>query len=158
MAKASKNKEHAQLEDIVKQLFGLLQIKAQLEVQEDKDNDALLVNIQAGDEAGLLIGNRGKTLISLQTVLALIFRQKSGTWKRILVNIADWREKEQSRLEELAQHTAERVRSTGQEQYLYNLTPAQRRIVHMFLASEPDLQTESQGEGRERFLIVSPKK
>ncbi len=158
MTKEKQNKDTDQLDNIVKQLFDLMHINAQADINEDKKNDALLVNIKAGDEAGLLIGNRGKTLISLQTVLALIFRQKTGNWRRILVNIADWREKEQSRLEELAQHTAERVRSTGQEQYLYNLTPAQRRIVHMVLSSEPDLQTESQGEGKERFLIVAPKK
>ncbi len=142
---------------IVKDLFTLLSLKSSVEVLEDSDNDAILVNITGEEESGLLIGARGKTLSSLQTILGLIFRQKTGEWKRIIVNVSDWREKEEQRLRKLAEETAARVLETGETQQLYNLTPAQRRIVHMVLSENEGIKTESEGEGTDRFLVVSSK-
>lgn len=145
------------LEKIVGELFKLMKITSSFSLTEDADNNAYLVDISTSEEAGLLIGNHGKTLNSLQTVISLIFRQKTGEWKRIIINIADWREKEQLRIEDLARKTADRVKETGESQTLYNLTPSQRRTVHMLLANDDRVSTESQGEGKERYLVVSPK-
>jgi spoIIIJ-associated protein len=139
-------------------LLRLMGTQASLEVSEDKANDTLLVNINGGEETGLLIGNRGRTLNSIQVLLGLIYKTKVGEWKRILVDVSDWREKETSRLTQLAIHTAERAKETGEAQSLYNLTAAQRRVVHLTLGEDKDIETESQGEGINRFLVVRPKK
>src|SRR5512135_819680 len=143
---------------VVNDLFKLLSIKSKADVEVDKDNDALVVNIQADDESGLLIGSRGRTLQSIQSILGLILRQKLGEWKRVIVDVADWREKEEERLRDLAEKTAERVIATGEPQNLYNLTPSQRRLVHMALSENPKVKTESQGEGNDRYLVVSSSK
>ncbi len=146
------------LENIVKDLFSLLSLKSEAVVLEDDENEALTVNIKGEEESGLLIGARGRTLSSLQTILGLMFRQKTGDWKRIIVNVADYREKEEERLRQLADETSARAKETGEVQYLYNLTGAQRRIVHMVLSEDKEITTESQGEGADRFLIVTPVK
>ena len=65
------------------ELLKLMGSTATASVLEDSENDALLVNIEAKDEAGLLIGRHGDTLNSLQMVLGLMLRQKLGEWKRI---------------------------------------------------------------------------
>lgn len=159
MAKTNKKaKPQKVLEEITKELFKLLSVKSKATVDEDKENDAFVVNIQADDESGLLIGSRGRTLQSLQTILGLMLRQRLGDWKRVIVDVADWREKEEERLKDLAEKTAERAVTTGEPQNLYNLTPSQRRIVHMALSENSDIETESQGEGNDRFLVVSSKK
>lgn len=149
--------EVALVEEIVKELFSLIGTKSQPKVSEDKDNEAILVNIETQDEAGLLIGNRGDTLDSLQSILGMIYRQRTGEWKRILVNVADWREKQQDRLTQLASQVAERAKASGKPQPLYNLSASQRRTVHMALIDDEEIETESQGEGRERCLVVKPK-
>jgi spoIIIJ-associated protein len=146
-----------QLEEIVKELFSLLSLDSKPEFSEDPDNDAYMVNIVGEAESGLLIGSRGRTLSSLQTVIGLIYRQRTGEWKRIILNVSDWREKEEERLHRLAEETATRAKETGETQNLYNLTPAQRRIVHMTLSEDKDIKTESEGEGTDRYLAVSPK-
>src|SRR4030043_165124 len=64
-------------------------------------------------------------------------------------------DKEKERLIGLAILTAQRAEETGKPQSLYNLTPSQRRTIHLFLAEKPNVKTESQGEGNERFLIVT---
>jgi len=143
---------------LTKKLLDYLGSTSKVDVKKDEQNDAMVVDIQAGEDAGLLIGNRGRTLNDIQAILGMIYKRRSGEWKRIVVDVSGWREKETGRLNELAQQTAERVKATGESQPLYNLSPSQRRTVHMALADEPNIQTESHGEGEERYLLVSLKK
>lgn len=144
--------------DITKELLNLMGSKADFGVEEDKENEAIVVNIKTEEETGLLIGHHGDTLASLQAALGMIVKQKTGEWVRIVVNVGDWREKQETHLRELADEAAERVKQTGHPQPIYNLTPAQRRIVHMELSKNPEITSESTGEGEERYLVVSPKK
>src|SRR3990172_1360376 len=93
-----------------------------------------------------------------EEVLGMMVRQETGEWKRVLVNVGDWREKQEEYLTQMAKTTAERAKTTGEPQPLYNLTPAQRRVIHMALSEDSEIETESQGEGEERYLVVKPKK
>ncbi|MBI4153624.1 KH domain-containing protein [Candidatus Woesebacteria bacterium] len=139
-------------------LLVLMGTKAKAKVTQDKENDIFLVNIKTEQEAGLLIGHHGETLTSIQAVLGLMFRQRTGEWKRMLVNVGDWREKQEEYLKEMAGVTAERAKQTGEPQNLYNLSAAQRRVIHMALSEDGEVETESVGEGDERYLVIKPKK
>lgn len=158
MVKEKVKKDLKLIKKITKDLLSLMLIDAAIKVDEDKKNDALVVTIDAPEETGLIIGSRGRTLNSFQTILGMIFKKESGEWKRILVDISGWRDKEKERLENLAEVTSERAEVTGDTQYLYNLTASQRRIIHMFLSKKKNISTESQGEGKERCLVVASKK
>lgn len=163
MAAKTKNKkveeidEKLELSKIIEKIFQLLGIDTAFEVREDKKQEALMVDIQTDEGAGLIIGNRGRNLNAIQTIAGIIFRNKTGDWKRIIIDVGKWREKEENRLKELASKTAERVKETGEPQPIYNLSPAQRRIVHLALSEEGDVKTESVGEDEERYLVVSLK-
>ncbi|KKU22331.1 hypothetical protein A2376_00850 [Candidatus Woesebacteria bacterium RIFOXYB1_FULL_47_31] len=139
-------------------LLALMGTKAEAKVAEDKEGDVLLVNIKTEEEAGLLIGHHGETLNSLQTILGLMYRQRTGEWKRMSVNVGDWREKQEEYLKEMAKVTAERAIQTGEPQNLYNLSASQRRVIHMALSENGGVETESMGEGDERYLVIKPKK
>jgi spoIIIJ-associated protein len=143
---------------LAEELLKELGSKAQVEVSEDKDNEAVVVNIKTDDETGLLIGHHGETLLSIQGALGLMLRQKIGEWIRIVVNVGDWREKQEEHLRVLAQEAAERAKETGEPQPIYNLSPAQRRIIHIELGGDDKITTESTGEGEERYLVINPKK
>lgn len=143
---------------ITKELLALMGSKARAKVSEDKETDSIVVDIESEDEAGLLIGSRGDTLNSLQSIIGMIFRKRYGDWQRILVNISDWRERQEGRLRELADQSANRAKETKEPQTLYNLTAFERRIIHITLSKDKEIETESAGEGRERYLIVKPKK
>ena len=143
--------------DLTEKLFELMGLKVSLNISEDKENEALRVNVDAGEEAGLIIGSHGKTLNSIQLLLGVMHRQKTGEWKRIVVDVGNWREKEDERLSQIAITTADRAKQTGKPQTLYNLSASQRRTVHMVLSEDKDIVTESFGEGKERYLVISPK-
>lgn len=143
------------VEKLANELLALMGTEAKATVAEDKENDATRVNIEAGEAAGLIIGGRGATLYAIQTLLGMMFRKKFGEWKRIIVDVSSWREKEEGRLTQVAKLAAERARATGEPQRLYNLTPSQRRSVHLALSEDEDVETESEGEGKERYLVIT---
>jgi spoIIIJ-associated protein len=145
------------LQKLSEELLGLMGTKAKVEVSYDKANTCYLVNIDGGEETGLLIGKKGETLLSLQTILGILLKQNTGEWERVTVNVGDYLEKEEGYLKNLALSTASRAKETGEPQNLYNLKPAQRRIIHMVLAEDKDVSTESMGEGEERYLVVTAK-
>lgn len=146
--------EVGEIEKIVKDLIKLMGVDVKYKITEDEKNQTINVDLETENEKGLLIGKKGETLYSLQYLLALMLNQKIGEWKRIQVNIGDWKEKQDEYLKELAQKAAERAEETGEPQYLYNLNSAQRRIVHLEVSMMEGVVSESEGEGNERRLVI----
>jgi spoIIIJ-associated protein len=146
------------LQGLTDELLTLMFTKAKAEASYDNENESFVVNIDAGDETGLLIGKKGETLLSIQTILGFLLKQKVGEWNRILVNVGDYREKEEGYLKDLAASTAARAKETGEPQNLYNLKAWQRRVIHMVLSEDKEISTESEGEGEDRYIVVKPKK
>ena len=152
MAKDSKT----EIKKTAQKLLDLLGVKGDIEVGEDKENEALSVNITT-DEAGILIGRHGETISAFQVVLGQILQRQTGEWQRVLVDTEDYRTKQQEMLKSMAEQAAERVKQTGDPYTIYDLTSSQRRFVHMVLSEDPQIITESEGEGRERHLVVKPR-
>lgn len=146
------------LQKVAEELLSLMLVDGKVTTSFDKENDAYIVDIEAVDKTGLLIGKKGDTLSSVQLVLGILFKQKTGEWNRVVVNVGDYRQKEEDYLKNLAFSAANRAKETGEAQNLYNLKPWQRRIIHLALSEDKDIETESQGEGEERFLTVKGKK
>lgn len=146
------------IEKFAVKLLSLMGSKANVKVSFGKEDQAVLIDLETDEETGLLIGRQGETLMAIQTILGIMARKDFNEWVRIIVNIGDYQEKQESRLKELAVQTALRAKETGEPQYLYNLTANQRRIIHLALSEDGELETESQGEGKERCLIVRNKK
>lgn len=146
------------VERVVSQLLDRVGIEATVQVTEDKEND--LYNVQVDTEdAGILIGRRGETIAALQAIVRQIAQTKleQAAGLRVLLNVGDWRQKREEVLKNIATTTADRVRSSGTPQHIYDLTPAERRFIHIFLSSDQDVVTQSEGEGRTRYLIIKPK-
>jgi spoIIIJ-associated protein len=145
-------------EKMANDLLSLMGTKAQVKASEDKKNEAVRIDIETEEETGLLIGRHGETIEAIQSILGMMLKKKTGDWVRIIVDVGGWREKQEERLRDLATQTAERAKETGEGQPLYNLSPAQRRIIHLTFADDSDIETESVGEDEERYLIIRPKK
>ena len=146
-----------EIQKLVSELFSLTGITSQFEVIE-KEEKMFEINIASDSETGLLIGFRGENINSLQTIISLMLKNKLGEWVRIIVNVGDYRQKQEEKLEDLANQAAQRALETGEAQPIYNLSSGQRRTIHMYLSERNDVITESQGEEPERFLVVKPNK
>ena len=106
------------------------------------------------EDGGMLIGYHGETLEALQTLLPLLCAKKLGRFVRISVEVGDYRKNRTEYLENLAHSTKEKVLAEERDFVLSELKPWERRIVHMILADDPEVLSESMGEGKERVLVI----
>jgi spoIIIJ-associated protein len=136
-------------------LLQKLDISGAVSVDID-EADAYRVHIDT-EETGILIGYHGKTLESFQIILTLIAAKTLGSWAKVYVNVGDYREKREESLMYMAQRTADRVIESGRPIELAHLSPAERRVIHLTLSGDERVETESQGEGDNRILIIKPK-
>jgi len=142
------------IKEIVDELLKLLEVEVK-PVVEEKDG---LVNIQLQtDNPGILIGYHGDTLASLQIMLSMMVYRKLGSWVKILVDVGDYRERRKETLDKMALSAAQKVKFSGQDYAFPPMSSGDRRIIHIALSENPDVTTESQGEGFERRVVVKPK-
>jgi len=144
-----------QIKEIAEQLLEQLGIIAAVSVDTD-ESGAFRVHIET-EETGLLIGFHGRTLESFQMILGMIVGKKLEKWERVYVNVGDYREKREEALMYMAQRAAERALATGRPVELTRLSASERRVIHLTLSGDERVQTESEGEGMDRKLIISPK-
>ena len=151
-----------ELKSITLELFEKIGIKAEIQASHSKNEETgeqtVEISIESPEQTGLLIGSHGSTLNAIQVFLGMAARQILGEWIRVVVNIGDWKEKQEEQLLGLAQNAASRVVSTGEAQRLYNLTPSQRRVIHLHFLNDKDIKSESEGEGEDRHLVLSLRK
>ncbi len=144
----------AKLKKYTTEFFKLLEIDDSFEVEDSEEE--IRINIES-ENPGLLIGYHGETLESLQLILALFLSKKFGVFKRVSLEVGDYKKNREDWLRSLALNTKDKVINEGIEVKLEDLKAWERRIVHMMLADDKEVVSESVGEGRERALVVRPK-
>lgn len=150
-------KELKIIQDTAKELLGLLDVKANLEVVEQKDNAGIDIVLDTED-SGIVIGHHGDMLEALQLVLSLCVAKKVGRFIRISIEVGDYKKNRTDWLKNLAVQTKESVLAEGREIAVPQLKSWERRVIHLLLQDDKEVISESQGEGRDRVLIVSPRK
>lgn len=155
MAEKSQAKKLAEVKKLTEKLLEKLQITATVAVKPG-EQETVAVQLET-DNPGLLIGYHGQTLAALQLILMKIVYRQLGEWFRLVVNVGDYRERRQESLERMALSAAQKVKFSGEEYSFQPMSPAERRIIHLTLTSHSDVTTESEGEGRERRVVVKPK-
>jgi spoIIIJ-associated protein len=137
-------------------LLPLLEVEGEAVVRH---TGSLEVEVElVGPDLGLLIGRYGATLDALQTVTAAAANRDVEEGARVVLDAEGYRERRLHSLESLARSTASRVKRGGREVALNNLQAHERRIIHMALRDEPDVETYSEGEGVRRRLIIAPRR
>jgi spoIIIJ-associated protein len=143
------------VQEYTEQFLELTRIEPdKIEILEEGDYIFVMITVQEED-AGKLIGNKGETLHALGQIISLSFQDQLDD-KRIVVDVNDYKGKREERATEIGFEVAERVR---QEQKPIDLPPMaayERRVIHQALSEEVGVFTRSEGEGRNRRLVVYP--
>lgn len=95
-----------------------------------------------------------KLIADFEIIINLIAKRKS--LNNFIVDVNGYRREREHLISELAKAAARKVLLSKQEISLPAMNAYERRIVHMELASRPDVKTESAGEGKERHIIIKP--
>jgi len=139
-------------------LLASMNIQAEITVKElDEETVELSVNASPPTELGVLVGPRGTTLQALQEVTRTVVQAKSPSrTDRILVDVAQYRERRVAALGRFAEQVATEVVATGEERALEPMSAADRKAVHDALSENADVVTRSEGDDPRRFVVVAP--
>ncbi len=137
------------LEDLLS-FFGLnIDVHATTE-----DEQVIELSVPSTHMNGFLIGNHGDNMRSFQYVVSMALKTNQYEVVRVNVDIADYKKQRASRLEDRAQEWLKAVKKTGEAKHLEPMNPADRRTIHR-LAGENGIETVSEGEGRERHIVLT---
>jgi spoIIIJ-associated protein len=139
-------------------LLASMNIAAEVTTREiDPETIEIAVNANPPTELGVLVGPRGTTLQALQEVTRTVVQAKSpGKTDRILVDVAQYRERRVAALGRFAAQIATEVLETGEERALEPMSAADRKAVHDSLTENTAVVTRSEGEEPRRFVVIAP--
>ena len=128
-----------------------------LEASITETGDGLRVDLE-GESGELLLRRKGEALQALQHLVNAAFRHQLAENKRIAVDCMGFRRDKEAELRQMVHFLAERATRTGEEQTLGPLNPYDRRVVHLAVAEEGTVTSESIGDAFMKTVIIAPKK
>jgi spoIIIJ-associated protein len=124
--------------------------------EDDRGRPPICVDIH-GDDLSILIGRKTETLDALQYIAKLIIGKEVEQSTHLVVDVEGFRLRRERQIRQLAQTLAEQVSKSGRSQPLEPMPPNERRFVHIELRDDPDVYTESVGEGNRRKVVIHSK-
>ncbi len=122
-------------------------------VDSTVDDEVIQLSIPSTSMNSLLIGREANNLRALQHIVSMALTSREAELTRVNVDVADYKRQRAERIAEQAEEWIREVRQTGESRRL-NLNAADRRIVHKVAQDYSDISTHSEGEGRERQLVI----
>ena len=143
--------------EVIKNLLSHMDVDVVVNLKEadNEETGGPIFEIE-GDDSGLLIGRKGETLRSLQFLTRFIVGRQTGERANISLDVEGYDERRKQSLANLANRVAQRVVKTGRSIELEPMSARERRLVHVALAENVEVYTESSGEGRDRRVVVIP--
>ena len=149
--------------DVLETLLSLMGITASVMPSdefsvEDKGGDASSIALDIeGEDLGILIGRRGQTLASLQYIVRLIVGYQKQMRLPIIIDVEGYKRRRYEALRALAWRMAEEVKTRRTPFALEPMSAFERRIIHLALADDAGVVTESTGVGESRKVVILPK-
>jgi spoIIIJ-associated protein len=131
-------------------------MKVNADVDTSEDNESILLKVK-GDDIGIIIGRRGETLDSLQYLSSLVVNKGREDYKKVIIDVENYRQKREETLVNLANRLAERVIKYKKSVTLEPMNPYERRVIHSSLQDNKYVETYSTGEGPNRKVVITLK-
>ncbi|HVI68839.1 MAG TPA: R3H domain-containing nucleic acid-binding protein [Magnetospirillaceae bacterium] len=136
------------LEDLLS-FFGL-----NTDVAARCEEDVIELSVPSTHLNGFLIGQRGETLRSLQFLLSMSLKGKDAELTRVNIDVAQYKKHRAEHVADQVKEWCEEVMNTGETMHLKPMSPVDRRTAHRVVADYPRLTSHSEGEGRDRHLVI----
>lgn len=136
----------------VADLIAFFEVNADVEVSVE--DEMIAVAVSSTDINSLLIGRNAETLRSMQLLVSQALRAKGAENSRVNIDIAGYKKQREEKIEAQAREWIEEVRSTG-DSHVARINAADRRVVHRVAGEYSDIRTFSEGEGRDRRIVIA---
>jgi len=141
-----------QIADFVQSVVSAMGVVLTVTIEESPEGTR--INLE-GEDGGVLIRRGGEGLQALQHVVATAFRRQLGDDTRVVVDCNGFRRDKDAEIKQMARFMAEKARSSGIAQEMGPLNPYERRIVHIAIAEDPTVSSESIGDAFMKTVIIS---
>lgn len=143
-----------EIADFVQNVVTAMGVTMTTSIEETPDGTR--INIE-GEDGGVLVRRGGEGLQALQHLVATAFRRQLGDDQRIVIDCNGFRKEKDAELKQMARFMAEKAKNSGASQEMGPLNPYERRIVHMAVAEDPAVSSESIGDAFMKTVIISLK-
>jgi spoIIIJ-associated protein len=134
----------------------LTDLRFELSVSSEITDEGCLLNM-SGADTFLLLNEGGELLDAFETLLFQVYGRELEKTERFVCDADGFRQTRKAELQAMARFAAQNVRKTGKPFTFGVLNSTERRLIHLTLVNESDLETQSIGEGRDRRLQVKAK-
>lgn len=141
-----------QIADFVQSVVKAMGVELTTRIEDSPEGTR--INLE-GDDGGVLIRRGGEGLQALQHVVATAFRRQLGDDNRVVVDCNGFRKDKDAEIKQMARFMAEKARTSGMPQEIGPLNPYERRIVHIAIAEDPTVSSESIGDAFMKTVIIS---
>lgn len=129
----------------------------EVSIEEYEGDEGELILDITGDDLAVLIGRHGRTLDALQFLISSITSRIVGHRYPIVVDVEGYKARQRQKIEDIALNAADKAVDQDRSIKLRPMTPYERRIVHITLRGDERVETMSEGKGRARRVVVSPR-
>jgi spoIIIJ-associated protein len=144
----------AKVIDFIRQVTGAMGLDLEVAIEETPDNIRLNLT---GEGVEALVQRRGETLDALQVIVNTAFRRDARGDRHYVVDAMGFRKDKDAELRQMAQLLMDKVRASGAAQEIGPLNPYARRIVHLTVAEDTTLSSESIGDAFLKSVVISKK-
>lgn len=142
------------IKEMIKTITKYMGLNVNMEIKKRDDNVAISLY---SDNNAILIGKDAKTLNALTTIIKQSIQNEIGTYYNFVLDVSEYKEKQQFFIEKAAKKTAREVARTKVEAKLDPMNSYERRIVHNALTNFKGVYTESEGIEPHRYVVIKPK-
>ena len=137
-------------------LEGLLRAgRLELSVELKRDADAVQVVLE-GPDGDLALENNARVLYALEHIVNQVLYRRGQGDAKVVLDCNDYRNTRLLELQLLARKAAEKVKTSGASFSFQPMPAVERRIIHLTLAEEQGVRTESSGLGTNRHVVILP--
>ena len=142
------------IKELLKNITKMMGLTVNMEVKKREDNVTISLY---SDNNAILIGKDARTLNALTTIIKQAVYNQIGTYYNFVLDVSEYKEKQQFFIEKAAKKTAKEVARTKVEAKLEPMNSYERRIVHNVLTNFKGVYTESEGVEPHRYVVIKPK-
>jgi spoIIIJ-associated protein len=142
----------AKVIDFVRQVTGAMGLTLDVTVEEQADNARLNLT---GDGAEVLLRRQGEALDALQVIVNTVFRRDARGDRHYVIDALGFRKGKDAELRQMTKFLMEKAKDTGTPQEIGPLNPYARRIVHLVVAEDPEMSSESIGDAFLKTIVIS---
>ena len=128
-----------------------------LEIAISETPDSVRVDL-SGEEGDVLLRRRAESLDALQHIVNTAFRRELKDDRTFVVDCLEYRKGKDAELKQMARFMMERAKSSGAPQEMGPLNPYARRLVHLTVAEDPQMSSESIGDAFLKTVIIAVRK